>query len=394
MSYLTHLECSRCGQQYPSEEPHALCPCGGPLLARYDLAGLATYWRPADLAGRPWNMWRYRELLPVREEVNIVSLGEGGTPLIRATRLQRELGVGELLVKDEGLNPTGSFKARGAAAGVSRCLELGLGELAMPTAGNAGSAWAAYATRAGLKIHIAMPADTPRVIQTECQAYGAEVITVDGLISDAGQFIGARCREMGWFDVATLKEPYRIEGKKTMGLEVLEELGWQVPDVIVYPTGGGVGLIGMWKAFDEVESIGWIGTQRPRLVAVQAEGCAPIVRAYQAGETVSCFFQDAWTVAAGLRVPKALGDFLVLRAIRETGGTALAVSDEQILAAQRRLAVTEGIFASPEGAAALAAVEKLVESGWIAGEQRVVIYNTGSGLKYTDSLVPAGGTRV
>jgi len=387
MSFLSHLECARCGEVHAADRVQGLCTkCGGPLLARYDLEALGKSVKKSDLAGRPTNLWRYREFLPVTNDENVITLGEGMTPLLPARRLGREIGCDDLYIKDEGLNPTGSFKARGAAVGISMCKELGIKAIAMPTAGNAGGAWASYARRAGIEAHIAMPKDAPTMAMKECLATGAHVYLVDGLISDAGRLIGAAAKHFGWFDAATLKEPYRIEGKKTMGLELAEQFDWELPDVVVYPTGGGVGLIGMMKAFAELEAIGWIGAKRPRMVSVQAAGCAPIVRAFEAGKDESEFFQNAETIAGGLRVPKALGDFLVLRYVRETNGAAVSVTDDEIRAALRLTGATEGMFVSPEGAAAIAAVAKMRRQGTIAAGERVVIYNTGTGLKYPETV--------
>ena len=333
-------------------------------------------------------MWRYREFLPVGDPAHIISLGEGWTPMLHLATLGAEMGLPHLYLKDEGLNPTGTFKARGAAAGISKARELGITEVAMPTAGNAGGAWAAYGARAGMQVHVAMPADAPDITKAECRAYGASLTLVDGLISDAGRIIAEGVQQHGWFDVSTLKEPYRIEGKKTMGLEIAEQFGWQLPDVILYPAGGGVGIIGIWKAIQELWEIGWVTDPAPRLTVVQAEGCAPIVRAFERGADESEFWQGAQTIAAGLRVPKALGDFLVLHAVRETGGTAVSVSDEEIRQAVQILAQQEGIFACPEGAATLAAVARLKDQGVISAQEKVVLINTGSGLKYPD-LIPS-----
>ena len=331
------------------------------------------------------SMWRYAPLLPLRDPDNRVTLGEGFTPLIRANRLARRIGMRTLLVKDDGANPTGTFKARGMACAVSMAKELGARELAAPSAGNAGGALAAYAARAGLPAHVFMPRDVPRANIVECQVMGAQVTLVDGLISDCGRIVAQRALEEGWFEVSTLKEPYRIEGKKTMGLEIAEQLGWRLPDAIVYPTGGGVGMIGMWKAFEELGALGWIGEKRPKMIAVQASGCAPIVRAWKEGSAVSRYWDRAITLASGLRVPKAIGDFLVLQAVRESGGAAVAVTDGEILAAGRKLADAEGIFVCPEGAAGVAAVEQLVRGRFLASDEEVVIYNTGTGLKYLDT---------
>ncbi len=357
------------------------------MLARYDLDGIARAARREGLAGRVASMWRYTEFLPLDNPANAVTLGEGWTPILPLERLGAELGLPRLLLKDEGLNPTGTFKARGAAAGVSRARELGVREVAMPTAGNAGGAWSAYAARAGLRMHVVMPQDAPEINHLETAAAGAELRTVDGLISDAGKIVAADVQARGWFDASTLKEPYRIEGKKTMGLEIAEQSGWDPPDVVLYPAGGGVGLIGVWKAFQELQAIGWVSQGRtPRLIAVQAAGCAPIVRAWEAGEETSQFFEGAETIAAGLRVPKALGDFIVLRAVRETGGTCIAVEDAEMIAALRRLGRSEGLLICPEGAACIAALPHLLDQGAVSRDERVLVLNTGSGLKYPEAL--------
>lgn len=357
------------------------------MLVRYDLPAIGRAVQKRELAARPATMWRYLELLPADNPSEIVSLGEGYTPLLPLKRAGA--GFRELWMKDEGLNPTGTFKARGAAAGVTRARELGVKELALPTAGNAGGAWAAYAARAGLAAHIVMPEDAPAMNKKEAWACGADVRLVKGLISDAGAIVARACRKYGWFDASTLKEPYRIEGKKTMGLEIAEQFDWLPPEVILYPAGGGVGLIGIWKAFDELRALGWMReVVRPRLVAVQAEGCMPLVRAYEAGRAESEFWPGAATIAAGIRVPKALGDFLVLQAIRETGGVAVAVSDQQIEEAVRSLAAEEGTLVCPEGAATYAGARKLLESGAIHPDERVLLLNTGTGLKYPELLAP------
>lgn len=387
-SALTHLECSRTGRRYDADVVQGVSEVGAPLLARYDLDRVRRALRPAELAERPPTLWRYHEVLPVRDPSNVVSLGEGMTPLLPLARYGRAIGVPRLLMKDEGLIPTGSFKARGAATGVSRAAELGVRGVAMPTNGNAGAAWAQYAARAGLRSLIAMPVDAPSITRAECVVSGAELYLVDGLIGDAGRLIAAAVPERpGYQDVSTLKEPYRIEGKKTMGYELAEQLGWQVPDVILYPTGGGVGLIGIYKAMLELQELGWIGAQLPRLVAVQSEGCAPIVRAYEQGKPESEPFPDAYSVAFGITVPKALGDFLVLAAVRATDGTAIAVSDADLVAEQRVLASAEGSFVCPEGAACFVALRQLREAGWVAELDRVVVLNTGTGLKYPGTVV-------
>ncbi|MGA2268978.1 MAG: threonine synthase [Bryobacteraceae bacterium] len=384
MPKATHLECSLCHNRLDAGAVANLCTCGGPLLVRYDLGKIRHRWKRREVPNGPSSMWRYAPLLPPAEEA-IVTLGEGWTPLVRARRLGARIGADELWVKDEGLNPTGSFKARGLACAVSMCVELGIQKVAIPSAGNAASAMAAYAAAAGIEAHIFMPRDVPQANYLECQAYGAHVTLVDGLISDCGRMVAERGPAEGWFDVSTLKEPYRIEGKKTMGFEVAEQMDWELPDAIFYPTGGGVGLIGMWKAFDEMEKLGWIGSRRPKMIVVQAEGCQPVVRAYEENEPRCRFYENARTVAAGLRVPKPLGDFLVLEAVRESGGTAIAVSDDAMLEAGVRLATDEGIYAAPEGAACVAALEKLLASGFLKSTDRIVLYNTGSGLKYPEA---------
>lgn len=363
-----------------------LCTCGSPLLARYDLDAVQHALNRDMLQSREPSLWRYHELLPVRSSEHIVSLGEGMTPLIPAPQIGSMLRVKQLFVKDEGVIPTGSFKARGAAVGVSRAGELGVKVLALPTNGNAGGAWATYAARAGIEAVIVMPDAAPSITRSECAISGATLFLVNGLISDAGAIIGRAIKAHGWYDASTLKEPYRIEGKKTMGYEIAEQLHWDLPDVILYPTGGGVGLIGIYKALLELQQLGWIGERLPRLVAVQAEGCAPLVQAWQEGKDVSVFWENSTTIAFGINVPKALGDFLVLEAIYKTNGCAIAVSDEELLQAQKTLAAREGLFVCPEGAATLAAAQKLRENGWINAEERVVLLNTGTGLKYPDTV--------
>ena len=384
MAKATFLECSLCHKHYEAGKPANLCECGGPLLVRYDLDSIRRMWRRRDVSNGPSSMWRYSPVLPAADE-SIVSLGEGWTPLLRTRRLGAKIGADALWVKDEGMNPTASFKARGLSCAISMCVELGIKKVAIPSAGNAASALAAYAAAAGIESFIFMPRDVPQANYLECKAYGAHVTLVDGLISDCGKIVATRGPEEGWFDISTLKEPYRIEGKKTMGYEVAEQMDWELPDAIFYPTGGGVGLIGMWKAFHEMQHLGWIGSKRPKMIAVQAEGCAPIVRAYDENEPRSRFFENAHTVAAGLRVPKALGDFLVLQGVRESGGTAVAVSDDEMLDAGVRLASDEGVYAAPEGAACVAALEKLLASGFLKRSDRIVLYNTGSGLKYPEA---------
>jgi threonine synthase len=379
---VTELECSSCGNKFDANREQHLCNCGKPLFARYDLKRAAKTLTLENLKSRQKSLWRYAEVLP---DDAPVTLGEGMTALVAAKRLGAAVGVPKLLVKDEGLNPTGSFKARGMSAAVTRAKNLGAKTLAAPTAGNAGGALAAYAAAAGLPAVIVMPADTPSANVMECQAFGAKVVKLDGLISDCGKYVAERKEREGWYDVSTLKEPYRVEGKKTMGYELWEQLGGTLPDVILYPTGGGVGLIGMCKAFDEMQEMGWIGAERPRMVSVQAEGCAPIVKAWEAGRETSEFFQNAATLASGLRVPGALGDFLILRMLRQTNGTALTVTDEEMLQAGKELAAREGIFAAPEGATTVSAVRKLAASGWIAPQETVVLFNTGTGYKYSEA---------
>mgnify|MGYP000095651355 CR=1 FL=1 len=387
--FLAYLECAACRHRFDADRLWNLCPhCGRPLLARYDLTAVAQVLSPADLADREPTLWRYRELLPVRDPRHILSLGEGWTPLFHATRLGAELRFRRLYIKNEGLNPTGSFKARGMAVAVSRARELGVQALSIPSAGNAASALSAYAALGGLSAHVFMPADVPPAFRAECCALGAEITLVNGLITDCGQRAAEEGAVHGWFDMSTLKEPYRLEGKKTMGYELAEQFGWTLPDVIIYPTGGGTGLIGLWKAFEEMEQLGWIGPQRPRMVTVQAAGCAPLVKAFHAGLEFAEPWPNAATLADGLRVPAAVGDLLILRVLRESGGTALTVSDEEMLAAIRLLGRTQGIFACPEGAASLAAFQSLRRQGWIADDERVVLFNTGSGLKYTHLWLP------
>jgi threonine synthase len=386
-SALSHLECSRTGARYDADVVQGVSDAGVPLLARYDIEQAGRTLTRAALAERPATLWRYREMLPVRDPARIVSLGEGMTPLLPLPRYGARIGVPGLLMKDEGLMPTGTFKARGAAVGVSRAAELGVTGVAMPTNGNAGAAWATYAARAAMTCLIAMPVGAPAITRAACVVTGAELYLVDGLIGDAGKLINAAVRERtGYQEVSTLKEPYRLEGKKTMGYEIVEQLGWRVPDVILYPAGGGVGLIGIHKALREMRELGWIGADLPRLVAVQAEGCAPIVEAFRQGADVSRPFPGAHTVAFGITVPKALGDFLILDAVRATGGTAIAVSDEALLAEQAVLARDEGTFICPEGAACLAAARQLRESGFIAAADSVVVLNTGTGLIYPETV--------
>ncbi len=389
-NFVTHLECSLTGEHYEPGRPHNLSKAGKPLLVRYDLEALARSVTKADLATRPEDLWRYREFLPIRDPANIITLGEVRTPLIECRELAHRLGARSLTIKDEGRLPTGSFKARGLVLAVSMANELGIRRLAMPTNGNAGAAMAAYTTRAGMESFIFCPADTPTINVREIAAQGAHVWLVNGLINDCGRIVAEGKEAMGWFDVSTLKEPYRIEGKKTMGLELADQLGWKLPDVIFYPTGGGTGLIGMWKAFDELGRIGWIDAKRPRMVAVQASGCAPIVRAFEQGLDHAPLWENAHTVAAGIRVPAVVGDFLMLRAIRESNGFAIAVEDDAILAARDEFAAAEGFLMCPEGAATYAAYKQSLADGRVSPEESAVLFNCASGLKY--DLPAAGAT--
>ncbi len=384
VSTITHLECSACKKTFPHDQLQNVCSaCGKPLLARYDLKKAARSLTRAALTKRAPNMWRYLEVLPGNAPV---TLGEGMTPLLRARRAGERIGLKNLYVKDEGLNPTGSFKARGLAAAVTQAKALGARTLAIPTAGNAGGALAAYAAKAGIPAVIVMPADTPLANVMECRAFGADVRKIDGLISDCGKYVAERKEREGWFEVSTLKEPYRIEGKKTMSYELWEQFEGSLPDVIIYPTGGGVGLIGMWKAFDEMEELGWVGKKRPKMIVVQSAGCAPIPKAWDEGKPVSEAWQNAATVAAGLRVPKAYGDYIILDILKKSGGTAIAVSDDELMHALTDWARDEGVFAAPEGAASLAAYRKLIASGFLKPSDVVVLFNTGSGLKYIDVI--------
>jgi threonine synthase len=386
-SFLTHLECSRTGARYDADVVQGVSDAGAPLLARYDLDGVRSSLSRDDIASRPPDLWRYHELLPVRDGANITTLGEGMTPLLPLPTYGGSIGLPGLLMKDEGMVPTGSFKARGAAVGVSRARELGVQAIAMPTNGNAGAAWSVYAARAGLGSLIVMPVDAPEITRRECVVSGAELYLVDGLINHAGALVKDAVQDReGYQEVSTLKEPYRIEGKKTMGYEIAEQLGWRVPDVILYPAGGGVGLIGIHKAMLEMRELGWIGEELPRLVAVQATGCRPIVDAFDAGLDESTLVEESSTVAFGINVPKALGDFLVLRAVRESRGTAVAVPDEDILAELASLASAEGAWICPEGAACLAAARRLRTDGWLGEDEEVVVLNTGTGLKYPDTV--------
>jgi len=381
-SFVTHLECSMTGERHEADQVHNLSRAGKPLLVRYDLAGVKKALTKDKLATRPADLWRYRELLPVRRKEDIVSLGEVMTPIVSMAKLQKKLGGGEILVKDEGRLPTGSFKARGLVMAVSMAKALGIKHMAMPTNGNAGAALAAYASHCGIKTTIFCPEDTPEVNVSEIALQGAAVYRVNGLIDDCGKIVGEGKAKVGWFDTSTLKEPYRIEGKKTMGLELAEQLGWDVPDAIFYPTGGGTGLIGMWKAFDELEKIGFIGAKRPRMIAVQAAGCAPMVKAFEEGKEHAPRWENAHTIASGIRVPQAVGDFLILRAVRESGGFAIAVEDPAIEVALDEMAREEGFLLCPEGAATFAAYKQSLADGRVKKTDRVVLFNCASGLKY------------
>lgn len=384
MSYLRYLQCYDCDKHYNASEIQTFCPdCQAPLLARYDLEAARNRTDRDEVRRRPPGMWRWREVLPVVNIENMISLGEGDTPLLLLPNLGSDLGLNRLYVKDESLNPTGSFKARGLSAAVSKAKELGVSRVIIPTAGNAGGAMAAYAARGAMQAHIFMPQDTPRANVEESRIAGATVILIDGLISEAAGMAGEKARAEGWFDVSTFKEPYRTEGKKIMGYELAEEFGWELPDVIIYPTGGGTGLVGMWKAFQEMEDMGWLeNTKRPRMVAVQSDGCAPVVKAFHEGLDFCDFWTGAQTLASGLRVPKSFADQIILSDLRQSNGNAVAVSDEKIVEAQKRLAYKEGIYAAPEGAATLAALEVLVEQKWVEPDERIVLFNTGTGLKY------------
>src|SRR6184192_633970 len=378
MAPIAYLECTKCGAHISGSQPQTICPHdGGVLFVRYDLQNIKQDFNPASLTGRTPSMWRYAKVMP---EADPVTLGEGFTPMLPSREFPN------VYIKDEGLNPTGSFKARGLSAAVTMAKSYGLKKLAIPSAGNAASALAAYAARAGIEAHIFMPKDVPQANRVECESYGAQVMLVNGLISDCARIIAERKEQEGWFDVSTLKEPFRVEGKKTMGYEVAEQLGWSLPQGIIYPTGGGVGLIGMWKAFEEMQTLGWIGAERPKMVAVQSIGCAPIIKAWDEHKSSTEFWPSASTVAAGLRVPKAYGDYLILDILKKSGGIALAVTDEEIMDALREWARVEGVFAAPEGAASLAAYRKLRSNGFFSVIDQVVLFNTGSGLKYLDVI--------
>ena len=386
--FLTHLECTKTGQRYEPGRVLNLTEAGAPLFARYDLAQAAKDMRPGHLALREPTLWRYRDVLPLEDTEDRISLGEGFTPLLAAPTLGARLGLPLAFIKEEGGNPTGSFKARGLSLAVSMAKALGATDVCLPSAGNAGSALAAYAARAGMKAHVFIPKDVARVFLMETESYGAHVETVDGLITDAGKICADQAKEHGWYECATLKEPYRVEGKKTLGYEIAEQMGWTLPDAILYPTGGGTGLIGMWKAFEELETMGFIGPKRPRMYAVQAEGCAPIVKAFEEGAEEAPMWPNAQTHAHGLRVPKALGDFLILRAVRASHGAAVAVSEAEIISGVKEAAAAEGLFLCPEGGACVAALRKLKASGHVSPDDTVVLFNTGTGFKYVDNMAP------
>lgn len=383
---VTHLYCSFCGKEYEPRRLYNLCDCGKPLMVAYDLEQVQATLSPKSLSHRVPSLWRYEEVLPVSDRCNIITLGEGMTPLHKAERLGQQIGLRHLYIKDESLNPTASFKARGMAVAVSMAKELGVKKLAVPSAGNAAGALAAYAAAAGLEAFIFMPSDTPKANIIECRQTGACVTLIDGLITDCGRIVSDRKAAEGWFDVSTLKEPYRVEGKKTMGYELAEQLNWQLPDTILYPTGGGTGLIGMWKAFDEMERMGWIGSLRPKMISVQAEGCAPIVHAFRLGSSAGTEIENPHTIASGLRVPRAIGDFIILDILRQSRGSAIAVTDDELLAAVKEIGSAEGLFVAPEGAACLPALKKLIASGEIDPSEKVVLFNTGSGLKYLEAF--------
>ena len=386
-SYLTHLECTYCGIELSADEPHRTCPdCGKVLYPRYDLQSASAALKREDLKERPPNMWRYFEVMPVLDEANVVTLGEGFTPIFKTDRLATDTGCSSLYIKDEGLNPTASFKARGLGAAVSKAKELGITRLTMPSAGNAAGAMTAYAAKAGMEAYVFMPKDAPEANRVEVEVTGANLELVDGFITDAGRISAQRAEELGLFDVSTLREPYRVEGKKTMGYEIAEQMGWTLPDVILYPTGGGTGIVGMWKAFSEMEAMGWIDGKRPKMFAVQSEGCAPIVRAFNEGTEFAEPWENPHTLAAGIRVPAAIGDYLILQSLRESGGGAITVSEDEILSDLRAVASLEGMFICPEGAAIVAALRKLLADGTLSPDESILLLNTGSGLKYLDMI--------
>ncbi len=386
-SFLTNLECTYCGIELSADEPHRTCPdCGKVLYPRYDLQSASAALKREDLKDRPPNMWRYFEVMPVLDEANVVTLGEGFTPIFKTNRLATDTGCSSLFIKDEGLNPTASFKARGLGAAVSKAKELGITRLTMPSAGNAAGAMTAYAAKAGMEAYVFMPKDAPEANRVEVEVSGANLELVDGFITDAGRISAQRAEELGLFDVSTLREPYRVEGKKTMGYEIAEQMGWTLPDVILYPTGGGTGIVGMWKAFSEMEAMGWIDGKRPKMFAVQSEGCAPIVRAFKEGTEFAEPWENPDTLAAGIRVPAAIGDYLILQSLRESGGGAITVSEDEILSDLRAVASLEGMFICPEGAAIVAALRKLLADGTLSPDESILLLNTGSGLKYLDMI--------
>ena len=386
-SYLTHLECTYCGIELSADEPHRTCPdCGKVLYPRYDLQSASAALKREDLKERLPNMWRYFEVMPVLDQANVVTLGEGFTPIFKTDRLATDTGCSSLYIKDEGLNPTASFKARGLGAAVSKAKELGITRLTMPSAGNAAGAMTAYAAKAGMEAYVFMPKDAPEANRVEVEVTGANLELVDGFITDAGRISAQRAEELGLFDVSTLREPYRVEGKKTMGYEIAEQMGWTLPDVILYPTGGGTGIVGMWKAFSEMEAMGWIDGKRPKMFAVQSEGCAPIVRAFNEGTEFAEPWENPVTLAAGIRVPAAIGDYLILQSLRESGGGAITVSEAEILSDLRAVASLEGMFICPEGAAIVAALRKLLADGTLSPDESILLLNTGSGLKYLDMI--------
>lgn len=385
-SYVDHLYCPKCSKKYDAMKVNNLCTCGSPLWAKYDIEELKENASKKDIAHRVANMWRYHEFLPVADPDNVVTLGEGYTPLIKTDQLAEEIGLENLYIKNEGLNPTGTFKARGSSAGISKAKELGIENIAIPTNGNAGAAWSTYAAKAGIGAYVVMPKNAPAITKSECTAAGAHMYLVDGRISDAGVIVGKLCEKYGYFEVSTLKEPYRLEGKKTMGYEIMEQMDWNPPDVILYPTGGGMGIIGIHKAMQELYAMGWIDHRKTRLVAVQSDGCAPIVEAWQNKKRESVMWDESYTVAFGMNVPKSLGDFLVLDALYDTEGAAVMVSDEEILKTQTEIGHAEGMFISPEGASTITGLKKLIQDGWVDKNERVVALNTGAGLKYPKSI--------
>lgn len=390
-SYLSHLSCSRCGRTFSAENGMLTCPwCGSPLLAQYDLSAVRRSLTKSELSARPQALWRYHELLPVRDERHIVTLGESFTPIVPLLASGRDMGLSHLLAKDEGMLPSGTFKARGATVGISRAKELGVTKLALPTNGNAGAAWALYAARAGIQATVVMPKSAPAVPRKECVAAGAKLFVIDGTIGDAGRTVGRAAARHNWYDVSTLREPYRLEGKKTMGMEIAEQFGWSVPDVIVYPTGGGAGVIGIYKGLLELRELGWIGDKLPKMAIVQSGGCAPLVRAFEQGKDVSETWPNPHTIAFGMRVPKALGDFLILDVIRKTGGIAIEVAEEEIVQERAGTVRRDGLHVCPEGAAALAGARKLRGMGWLQGDETVLVMNTGSGLKYVEQVAGTG----